>query len=126
MATTQLVKDFLRKQGFFFEENSENGNIDFKYEMKNFLFINNDEDEEYFQLIMPQIYAVTEDNRDMCIEAANKVNLNTKVVKACVLDNGVWLFIESILDYTPQIETVLPRALRILQYAYQQFYKAIG
>ena len=121
-----MVEAFLKKNGFSYEVNSDNGNIDFRFEMKNYLFINNNDDVEYFQLIMPQIFDVTEDNRDMAMEAANKMNLNTKIAKACVIEGGVWLFFESALDSSPEIDDVMPRALRTLQYAFQQFYKALN
>ena len=50
-----MVLDFLRKQGFCPEVDENNGNILFKYQMAGFLYINNDEDQEFFQLIMPNI-----------------------------------------------------------------------
>lgn len=125
MTNTELVKEFLSEEGFRYEVNEKNGNIDFKYEMKNYFYVNNDEDNEYFQLVMPNIFDVTEDNRDIALEAANKVNINTKVVKACVMEKGVWLFLETVLDHSPEMNTVIPRALRILQYAYNLFYKTI-
>ena len=126
MKTTELVINFLRQQGFCPEVDEDNGNILFKYQMANFLFINNDEDEEFFQLLMPGIYDVTDDNRDMVLEAANKVNQSIKVVKACVVDDSVWLFFENLLDHTPEVEDIIPRALDILNGARQYFYQEIS
>lgn len=126
MKTTELVEEFLKKNGFFYEVDPDNGNITFKFEMKDFLLVNTNDDEEYFQLIMPQIYDVSEENREIAIEAANTVNLNTKIAKACILEDGVWLFFESALDYSPEIDIIMKRALRTLDYAAHQFYKALN
>lgn len=126
MKTTEMVMNFLRQQGFCPEVDEDNGNILFKYQMANFLFVNNDEDEEFFQLLMPGIYDVTDDNRDMVLEAANKVNHSIKVVKACVINDNVWLFFENLLDHTPEVEDIIPRALAILQGARQHFYQEIS
>jgi hypothetical protein len=123
MKTSEMVLDFLRKQGFCPEVDSDNGNIMFKYQMGGFLFVNNDEDEEFFQLIMPAICDVTEDNREMMLEIANKVNTSIKVVKVAVLGDEVWLFFESILDNSPEVGGIIARGLGILQNARQEFYK---
>ena len=122
MKTSEMVLDFLRKQGFCPEVDSDDGNIMFKYQMATFLFVNNDEDEEFFQLIMPAIYNVSEDNREIVLEAANKINRGIKVVKACVVGEAVWLFFENLLDQSPEVGSIIERALNILHGARQQFY----
>lgn len=121
-----MVLNFLRQQGFCPEVDKENGNILFKYQMANLLFINNDEDKEYFQLIMPRIYDVTDDNRNLVLEVANKVNDNIKIVKTCVVDDSVWLFFENLLDHTPEVGDIIPRALDILKGAHRYFYQEIS
>ena len=122
MKTTESVLEFLRQQGFCPEVDSDNGNIVFKYQMSTFLFINNDEDEDFFQLAMPGIYDVTDDNRELVLEAANKTNFETKVSKCCVWGESVWLFFENILDTSPEIKDIMPRALKTLQHTQRKFY----
>ena len=124
MTTTEMVLDFLRQQGFC-PEIDQNNNIVFKSEMKTFLFINNDSDEEFFQLALPGIFDVTEENHDLVLEACNKVNFNIKVAKVCLWDDTIWVFFENILDQTPDVSTIIPRALGILKHAQQSFYEAI-
>lgn len=101
----------------------ENGNITFRYQMLSFLFVKNDEDQSFFQLILPAIFDVTEDNYTQVLKAVNEVNLGMKVVKVSVVGNSVWLFLESLLDHTPDISDIMPRALQILQNAQQRFYQ---
>jgi len=125
MKTSEKVLEFLRQQGFCPEVDSDNGNIIFKYQMRTFLYINNDEDEDFFQLAMPAVYDVTEDNREMVLEAINKTNFEVKVAKCCALDENVWLFFEIILDTSPEIQDIMPRALNTLQHTQQKFYSEL-
>ena len=122
MKTSELVLNFLREQGFL-PQVDESNNIEFKFQMANFVFIENDDDPDFFQLLLPNIYDVTEDNRDIVLETVNKVNQSMKVAKACVVENSVWIFFETILDSTPDVSDIIPRALRILQSTQQEFYE---
>lgn len=125
MKTTERVLEFLKTQGFC-PEVDEHGGIIFKYQMATFLFINNDEDEEFFQLAMPHIYQVTDDNRDIVLEAANKTNTSMKVVKISVLCDSVWAFFEILLDQSPDVKDIIPRALNILMSARQTLYENLN
>ena len=125
MKTTERVLDFLKTQGFC-PEVDEHGGIIFKYQMATFLFINNDEDEEFFQLAMPHIYQVTDDNRDIVLEAANKTNTSMKVAKISVMDDSVWAFFEILLDQSPDVKDIIPRALNILMDARQTVYENLN
>ena len=93
--------------------------------MKNFLFINNDEDELFFQLILPGIFDITEENRELVLDAINKVNVSVKVIKCCIINDEVWIFFENLLDSSPEVSDIIPRALNILQGAQLEFYKHI-
>ena len=125
MKTTERVLEFLRTQGFC-PEVDQHGGIIFKYQMATFLFINNDEDEDFFQLTMPYIYDVTDDNRDIALEAANKTNSSVKVCKINVVDTSVWAVFEIFLDQTPEVKDIIPRALNCLMTARQTFHENIG
>ena len=120
-----MVMDFLKKQGFCPEVDEDNGNILFKYQMLTFIFFNNDEDEEFFQLACPGIFDVTEENRELVLEAANKVNDNTKVAKVIIVGEKVWVLFEVILDHSPEVGSIIERGLGILQHARQKFYDTL-
>ena len=123
MKTSERVLQFLKQQGFCPEVDPNNGNIIFKYQMRTFIFINNDEDEDFFQLALPGIFDVTEDNRELALEACNKTNFGIKVIKCCIPHDDVWIFFENLLDRSPEVKDIIPRALAILQGAQQQFYE---
>lgn len=126
MKTSELVLEFLKQQGFLPQVEPDDGSITFKFQMANFVYVNNDEDEDFFQLLMPAIYDVTEDNREMVFEIANRINTSIKVVKTCIVNDTVWLFFEILLDQSPEVDRILPRALQILQGARQHFYQEIS
>jgi hypothetical protein len=125
MKTTEMVMNFLKEQGFTPQVDEDNGNILFKYQMSTFIFFNNDEDEEFFQLAFPGIFDVTEDNREMVLEAANKVNSAMKVAKVIVPNDSVWVLFEVILDKSPEVGSIIERGLNILQHARQEFYEVL-
>ena len=124
MKTTEMVMNFLKEQGFC-PQVDERGSIIFKYQMSTFVFMNNDEDEEFFQLAFPGIFDVTEDNRELVLEAANKVNCRLKVAKVIIPNNDVWVLFEIILDQSPEVGSIIERGLNILMHAREAFYEAL-
>ena len=126
MKTSELVLNFLRQQGFLPEVDPDNNNIEFKYQMSTYVYFENDDDPEFFQLLMPNIFDVTEDNRDLVLETINKVNQTMKVAKACIINDNVWLIFETLLDSTPDVGDIIPRGLRILQSTREEFYAQIS
>lgn len=122
MKTTEMVLNFLKEQGFC-PQVDEHGSIIFKYQMSTFIFMNNDEDEEFFQLGFPGIFDVTEENRELALEAANKVNSKIKVAKVIIPGDDVWVLFEVILDQSPEVGSIIQRGLGILMHARQTFYE---
>lgn len=122
MDLTKLIFDFLAEEGFRPHE-TEFG-IAFKSEGLNFLFFKDDEDEQYFRLMMPAIFEVTEDNEDMILQAMNDVNGSIKVVKLYTMDmqdeedkknTSVWVAFEILADTTPEMADIVPRAITLLK-----------
>ena len=105
-----MVFNYLKSQGLAPEFDDRN-NIWFKYQMRNFLFFNNDEDNQFINLTMPRIYDVTDET--------------TKVVKLTVAGDSVWCATEIMMDSTPELDDLLPRLLGILMTSQQKFYKNI-
>lgn len=122
MDLNKLMMEYLAEEGFRPHE-TEFG-IAFKSEGFNFLFFKDDEDEQYFRLMMPAIFEVTEDNEDMILKAMNDVNGNIKVVKLYTMEmedeeekksTSVWVAFEILADTTPEIGDIMPRAITLLK-----------
>ena len=124
MTTSEMVFNYLKQQGLVPEYN-ENGNIRFKYQMRSFLFFCDDSDTAFFNLTLPCIYDVTDDNRMAVFEALNQVNETTKVVKLTIANNSVWCATEIMMDSTPELDDLVPRLLGILLTSRDKFYKEI-
>ena len=117
-----MMIDYLAEEGFRPHE-TEFG-IAFKSEGFNFLFFKDDVDEQYFRLMMPAIFEVTEDNEDMILQALNDVNGNIKVVKLYTMEmedeenkksTSVWVSFEILADTTPEMADIVPRAITLLK-----------
>ena len=122
MDLNKLMIEFLAEEGFRPHE-TEFG-IAFKSEGFNFLFFKDEDDDQYFRLMMPAVFEVTEDNEDMILQAMNDVNGNIKVVKLYTMDmedeNGkkdtsVWVAFEILADTTPELADIVPRAISLLK-----------
>lgn len=116
--------NFLREEGFCPKE--DEFGIEFKFEGAVFLFIHDEDDEQFFRLMMPNIYDVTDENREVVMSAMNKVNFRVKVVKVISpVPHSVWVAFEVLLDSTPVLGDIVPRALNMLKAGRAAFYEAI-
>ena len=124
MDLNKLMKEYLAEEGFRPHE-TEFG-IAFKQEGINFLYFKDEDDEQYFRLMMPAIFVVTEDNEDPIMRVMNDVNGTIKVVKLYTMDiddedgkseTSVWVAFEILADTTPELSDIVPRALALLRSA---------
>lgn len=125
MKTSELMLNFLKEQGLM-PQVMDNGNLVFKYQMRTFVYVENDEDDRYLQFVMPGIFDVTDDNRDVALMAANATCTRVKIAKAIVTDDDVCIFAECFLDTTPVLEDMVPRLLDILLAGQQTFYEQLN
>ena len=119
-----MMMEFLAEEGFRPHETPFG--IAFKSEGLNFLYFKDEEDEQYFRLMMPAIFVVTEDNEDTVLSVMNDVNGTIKVVKLYTMDmddedgkteKSVWVAFEILADTTPELNDIVPRALALLRSA---------
>ena len=122
MDLNKLMINFLAEEGFRPHETPFG--IAFKSEGFNFLYFKDEDDEQYFRLMMPAIFVVTEDNEDTIMKVMNDVNSSIKVVKLYTMDiedeegkseTSVWAAFEILADTTPELSDIVPRAINLLQ-----------
>lgn len=124
MNLKELTMQYLQEEGFCPKD--EEYGIDFKCEGRLFTLLYDSNDDQYFRLMMPNIYQVTDENRDIVMLALNETNANVKVVKAYTpIPESVWIGFEVLIDSTPVLDDIVPRSLAMLRGAQQEFYKAI-
>lgn len=131
MTAKALVLDYLKKNGLEPQEN-EIG-LNFSVEGWNFLLMHDQDDPVFFRLTLPGIFDVTDENFAEAIMAANNINWNFKVVKAVVYEYedehesgaSVWMCFEQVLDATPEVDDIVPRAVHSLLSACDAFMNAM-
>ena len=124
MNLKELTQQFLQEEGFCPQE-TEFG-LAFKCEGKNYLLIYDDDDQQYFRLMMPCILETTEENRDLVLHAMNEVNSSVKVIKAYIMcENEVWLGFEVLVDSTPVVGDFIPRAISMLNGGARKFFQTL-
>jgi hypothetical protein len=124
MELKEMLLQFLQKEGFCPEEDGPT--IFFKCEGRSYLFIADEDDQQYFRLMMPNIFDVTDENRDIVLSALNTVNSQLKVVKLYTpIPTQVWIGFEILLDSTPVLSDIVPRGISMLRGAQKGFYEAI-
>lgn len=117
---TELVKEWLASEGFRHDVD-ENGNIHFKYQGMNLFFTADEDDDAFFRLLMPNICEVSNaEDRVKLMEVCNEVNSTTKVVKAFIVNDNMWLAIEILIDSTPEVGDFFERCCDTLIVAYQR------
>ena len=124
MNLKELMKQYLQEEGYCPKE-TELG-LEFKCEGRTLVFFYDDEDDQYFRLMMPNIFDVTDENRDAVMYALNETNQTIKVVKAyTVVPDSVWVAFELLVDSTPVLADLVPRGLSMLITAQKTFYAAL-
>ena len=124
MNLQELMKQYLQEEGYC-PKDTDFG-LDFKCEGRTYVLIYDGDDEQYFRLMMPNIYDVTDENRDAVLVALNKTNTTVKVVKAYTpIPQAVWIGFEVLVDSTPVLSDFIPRAISMLRTAQQTFYEAL-
>ena len=119
-----MMLQYLREEGFCPKEDEYS--IDFKCEGRTFAFLYDNDDDQYFRLMMPNIFEVTDENRDIVLRALNETNASVKVVKAYTpIPQAVWIGFEVLVDSTPVLADIVPRGLNMLRTAQQTFYEEI-
>ena len=122
MDLKKLMMNYLAEEGFRPHETPFG--IAFKNDGFNFLYFKDEDDEQYFRLMMPAIFEVTEDNEDTIMQVMNDVNGSIKVVKLYTMDlededgkkeKSVWVAFEILADTTPELGDIVPRAINLLQ-----------
>lgn len=119
--TVDVVKEYLENEGYRPKFDSD-GDLEFRVEGLNFLYFANTNDQSFFQLVLPAVFRVTDENRLQALEACNAVARELKVAKAGIVkSDNVWLYFEMLLDSEYEIADIMPRALNILLGARRTF-----
>lgn len=129
MTAKDLVVKFLKENNIQ-PEKTEFG-MRFFLENWSFLLWEDPNDPAFFRLMLPGIFDVTDENFAEAILCCNQINMDYKVVKALVYsfdaekkgdeEMNVWISFEQILDKTPEVGDLVPRAVNSMLNAAHDF-----
>ena len=112
----QILNTFAT-MGFLLEE-MEGFGYAFRYEGINYLYMPNDDDEDFLNISIPAIVEVTEANTQVAFMLMDKLNSKLKYVKANRFGDSIWLSYERELYGGENFEKLLSRMILHLESAF--------
>lgn len=100
--------------GFKLEDADGTGYV-FDYEGIRFLYMYNDDDEEFFTIALPSFHDYDEEHIGQYCAIAEKINSSLKYIKAYTLAGSMWLFYERELFGGENFEEIIPRMILRLE-----------
>jgi hypothetical protein len=94
--------------------------IVFKYQMVNYIYLDND-DEEYIKIYIPSMMNVDDDDLGMVLTILNSLNNKMKVIKFVVADGTVWSCYEMRVHDGVSLGDMIEHAVDGLYMSYLQF-----
>jgi len=98
--------------------------IVFKYQMVNYIYLDND-DEEYIKIYITSMMNVDDDDLGMVLTILNSLNNKMKVIKFVVEDGTVWSCYEMRVHDGVSLGDMIEHAVEGLFVSYQQFYELL-
>lgn len=83
----------------------------FNYESINYLYMYNEDDEDFLNISVPGIYDLEENDKEKYEALKEKINSTLKYIKAYTLDGSLWLFYERDLLGKEDLEEVIRRMI---------------
>lgn len=83
----------------------------FNYESINYLYMYNEDDEDFLSISVPGIYDLEENNKEKYEALKEKINSTLKYIKAYTIGGSLWLFYERNLLDKEDLEEVIRRMI---------------
>ncbi len=126
MNQIELIEEQLQKLGFETRKIEDVGYI-FNYNELNYLYMPDENDENFLRISVPQIYDVTDENRLGILNVVQDTNCAMKYIKAIVIgSDSVWLFYEYRLFSNEQLGDILEHMISALHAAYMIFQQKVN
>jgi hypothetical protein len=116
---------FLKEKGY---ETSidDDGDVNFVYDDRTYFIEVNEDDLEFFRLVLPNIWPIESELEEIEVfEACNKANYKVKTAKAYATDDDVWIATEVFLRQPEDFEAIFERSLEVIDYCVDVFVEAM-
>lgn len=112
----EKILEAFKALGFEMEE-LEGMGYGFEYEGKHFLYMYNEDDEDFLNISLPGVLDIDDENNTTFYQVMDKLNSTLKYVKAYKLNDSMWLFYERELFSGEDLKQVLSRMILHLEAA---------
>ena len=106
----EKILEAFKALGFEMEE-LEGMGYGFQYEGKHFLYMYNEDDEDFLNISLPGVLDIDDENNTTFYQVMDKLNGTLKYVKAYKLNDSMWLFYERELFGGEDLKQVLSRMI---------------
>ena len=110
----EKILEAFKALGFEMEE-LEGMGYGFQYEGKHFLYMYNEDDEDFLNISLPGVLDIDNENDTTFYQVMDKLNGTLKYVKAYKLNDSMWLFYERELFGGEDLKQVLSRMILHLE-----------
>jgi hypothetical protein len=120
----EQVLNALQALGFQLEEMEDLG-YGFRYEGIDYLYMPNDNDDDFLSISVPGLVEITEENAATTYKVMDRINATVKYVKANKMGRGMWMFYERELFGGEDLEILITRMVLHLESAVNFFRNAL-
>ncbi len=110
----EKILEAFKALGFEMEE-LEGMGYGFQYEGKHFLYMYNEDDEDFLNISLPGVLDIDDENNTTFYQVMDKLNGTLKYVKAYKLNDSMWLFYERELFGGEDLKQILSRMILHLE-----------
>ena len=110
----EKILDAFKALGFEMED-MEGLGYGFEYEGKHFLYMYNEDDEDFMNIALPAVLDMDDENNMCFYQVMDKINGTLKYVKANKLNDSMWLFYERELFGDEDMKQILSRMILHLE-----------
>ena len=117
----KIILEYLKEQGYHAKVDKD-GDIVFKCESMNLAILVDDNDEDFFRLILPNFWEIeSEGELDHVLLASSEINHEIKLIKITTSDMETHASVEMLLTSAQDIAKIFEKSLRCIQHATYKF-----
>ena len=110
----EIYKKWFSENGIIYNIDDD-GDLHFKYQMRNFYILDPHDDKQFLQVMLPNIWSIDDEKeRADALQVANMLNMKRKALKVFITKTNTVLTVEMFIDNTPDVEDFMERILDIL------------
>ncbi|HRH39472.1 MAG TPA: hypothetical protein PK760_14060 [Flavobacteriales bacterium] len=122
-ALQKMYMDYLSEEGYRPEVDGD-GDVQFKAEGRTYFIDVTEDDQEYFRVALANIWPIeSEKEREQCYIACDFSNAQTKVAKAYLVKDNIWVGIEIFVAEPGDFKAVFKRSMSALNSGVDNFVK---